>query len=248
MFQTSSQIPEALSSDFVWLPLFAITKKAERPMGAILPTIIFDEELEPVQKHLERIKAFGVEDVMCQTIGQSRLCREMGFVPHGGMGLHILNAETAHHADTVSVMASPELSALQIRAMKKPLPVSVMVYGRHTLMTMENCLSSVHTTCHKGKSTYPLTDEKGNVFPVLCTYPHRNEVLNARPLYMLDKLSTLKGADIHAFVLRFTTETREEVAEILRLYEACAPAPFPFTRGRFFQKETDAQVLSQHRK
>ncbi len=248
MFTSIAQIPENLEADFIWLPLFAIDRPLSRPMGAILPTIFFDEEAEPVKKQLLRIREFGIRDVMCQTIGQSTLCREMGFVPHGGSGLHIMNTQTALLADTESVMASPELLATQIRAMKKPVPLSVMIYGRQTLMTMENCLAKVHDTCHGGKRTYPLTDEKGNVFPVLCAYPHRNEVLNARPLYMLDKLHTLQNADIHAFVLRFTTETQKEVSAILKLYKEGAPSPFPFTRGRFFQKETDAKALSAKRK
>lgn len=248
MFTSIAQIPENLEADFIWLPLFAIDRPLKRPAGAILPTIFFDEEAEPVKKQLLRIQDFGIRDVMCQTIGQSMLCREMGFVPHGGIGLHILNAQTALLADTESVMASPELLATQIRAMKKPLPLSVMIYGRQTLMTTENCLAKAHDTCHSGKRTYPLTDEKGNVFPTLCAYPHRNEVLNARPLYMFDKLNTLQNADIHAFVLRFTTETRKEVEDILALYKEGAPAPFPFTRGRFFQKEADAKAISEKRK
>ncbi len=237
IFQTVSQIPESFSADFIWLPLFASHLSIRENTGVILPTILFDAELEPVKKQLLRLKAEGLRHVMCQTIGQSLLCRELGLVPHGGTGMHILNGNTAAMSDMASLMASPELSATQICHMPKPLPLSVMVYGRHTLMTMENCLAKVHAKCHDGTAFYPLTDEKGNVFPVLCHYPHRNEVLNARPLYMLDKLHVFERCNLEAFVLRFTTESKAQVSEILQLYKTREKAPFPFTRGGFFTKE-----------
>ncbi len=236
IFQTPDQIPESLSADFVWLPLFAMEKAMGAHTGAILPTILFDSEIEPVKKRLAALRDGGLRHVMCHTIGQSLLCREMGLLPHGGTGLHIYNGQSALLSGMESLIASPELLVSQLARMPKPLPLSVMVYGRHTLMTMENCLAKAHANCHGGKQFYPLTDTKGSVFPVLCAYPHRNEVLNARPLYMLDKLDGLRNIGLHAHVLRFTTETRREVEEVLQLYKTEAPAPFPFTRGCFFRR------------
>ncbi len=236
IFQNQEQIPDNLKADFVWLPLFALDTPVEDTTGAILPTIIFDNEMDAVKQQLIKLRNAGLRHVMCQTIGQSLLCKELGLSPHGGTGLHIFNSQSAFLSDMESLVASPELLASQIRQLKKPVPLSVMVYGRHTLMTMENCLADVRDKCHHGKSIYPLTDEKGSVFPVLCAYPHRNEILNARPLYMADKLDTLQNAGIHAFILRFTTETRQEVSDIISLYEKGAPASFPFTRGCFFPR------------
>ncbi len=248
IFQSQAQIPRNVSADFIWLPLFEISHLPSPNTGAILPTILFDKEMEAVRERLRQLQAEGMQRVMCHTIGQALLCRELGLEPHGGTGLHIFNAMTANLADTLSLVASPELSLAQICRMAKPLPLSVMVYGRQTLMTMENCLAKAHKACHGGKTFYPLTDEKGNVFPVLCAYPHRNEVLNARPLYMLDKLDAFRGGNIHAFLLRFTTETEREVSEILQLYATGAPAPFPFTRGCFFGREvTPDKAAAQKR-
>lgn len=241
IFRTPGQIPDALHADFIWLPLFSMETAMGENVGAILPAILFDNELPPVQERLMQLEAAGLRHVMCHTIGQSLLCRELGLVPHGGTGMHIYNSRTAALSGMESLVASPELLTSQLRQMPKPLPLSVIVYGRHTLMTMENCLALARNMCHHGKSFYPLTDEKGSVFPVLCAYPHRNEVLNARPLYMLDKLDALRGAGLHSFILRFSTETRQEAAEIMALYEAGAPAPFPFTRGCFFQKEASSK-------
>ncbi len=237
VFQTPSQVPTKIDMDFMWFPLFSLTTLPAENAGVILPTILFDEELPPVKEHLLKLKKEGLVHVMCNTHGQSLLCRELGFTPHGGPGLHIYNGISAKESDMETLSASPELLASSLLHMPKPLPLTVTVYGRQTLMTMENCLAKAHASCHNYKAFYPLTDEKGNVFPVLCAYPHRNEVLNARPLYMLDKLSILRGANISAFVLRFTTETKEEVSRILKLYKNEEPAPFPFTRGCFFAKE-----------
>lgn len=247
MFQSPAQIPDSLHADFVWLPLFAMQDMQFDRIGAILPTIIFDTELAPVKQKLRVLFDKGLRHVMCHTIGQAALAKEMGFTPHGGTGMHIYNGLTASRADMASLMASPELTVAQLREMPKPLPLGISVYGRQTLMTMENCLAHVHDTCHGGKTYYKLTDEKGNVFPVLCAYPHRNEILNAHPLYMLDKLDKLKALGLSAFVLRFTTESKQDVSEILRLYETEAPAPFPFTRGAFFRKEAETNTRPPRR-
>ncbi|MBE7063207.1 MAG: U32 family peptidase [Ruminococcaceae bacterium] len=241
IFQNPGQIPENLNADFIWLPLFSMESVTDEKTGAVLPTILFDNELPPVQNRLKQLQAAGLRHVMCHTIGQSLLCRELGLTPHGGTGMHIYNSRTAALSDMESLIASPELLSTQLRQMPKPIPLSVIVYGRHTLMTMENCLALRRNQCHNGKGTYSLTDEKGNIFPVLCAYPHRNEVLNSRPVYMLDKLDTLRSAGLHSFILRFTTESRQEVSEIMDLYRAGAPAPFPFTRGAFYQKEASAK-------
>ncbi len=237
VFQNPAQVPATGGIDFMWFPLFSLETLPWENAGVILPTILFDEELPPVKEHLLKLKKEGLVHVMCNTHGQSFLCRELGLVPHGGPGLHIYNGISAKESGMETLSASPELLASSLLHMPKPRPLSVMIYGRQTLMTMENCLAKAHANCHNYKAFYPLTDEKGNVFPVLCAYPHRNEVLNARPLYMLDKLSLLRGANVSAFVLRFTTETREEVSRILALYKNEEPAPFPFTRGCFFAKE-----------
>lgn len=248
MFQSPKEIPDSLKADFIWLPLFTLRDIENDHTGAILPTIIFDSEMEPVKEKLRTLYDKGLRHVMCQTIGQAILCREMGFIPHGGTGMHIYNGLTASLSGMESLMASPELTVTQLREMPKPLPLATCVYGRQTLMTMENCLAKVHETCHGGKSYYKLTDEKGNVFPVLCAYPHRNEVLNAHPLYMLDKLDKLRTLGLSAFVLRFTTESVHEVEKIIRLYETEDTAPFPFTRGAFFRKDTELKERPRRHK
>lgn len=248
MFQSPLQIPENLRADFVWLPLFAIQHIENAYTGAVLPTIIFDSEMDGVKNKLHALYDMGLRHVMCQTIGQARLCLDMGFTPHGGTGMHIYNGVTASLSDMVSLTASPELTVSQLREMPKPLPLGVQIYGRQTLMTMENCLAKVHDKCHDGKSYYKLTDEKGNVFPCLCAYPHRNEILNAHPLYMLDKLDKLRNLGLSAFILRFTTESVKEAEEIMRLYETERPAPFPFTRGAFFRKDTEIKERPQRHK
>ncbi|MDD6308532.1 MAG: U32 family peptidase [Clostridia bacterium] len=237
IFQSAAQIPADLAADMVWLPLFAVNEKIPFPCGVVLPTVFFDNETAAVREKLIAVREMNITAVLCQTIGQSQLCRSLGMQPYGGIGLNIMNAHAASMADVTEVMLSPELMLSQIVSMPKPYPVNVMVYGRQTLMTMENCLAKNQHACTNRKAYYPLTDRKGNVFPVLCAYKHRNEILNAHPLYMLDKLSKLQKANINAFVLRFTTENKAQICDIMDKYRKELPADFPFTRGSYFQKE-----------
>lgn len=237
MFQSEAQIPDDLAVDMIWLPLFAITKNHGTNCGAVLPTVFFDKEEGQVREKLAEVRDLGIRAVLCHTIGQSSLCREMGMVPYGGSGLNILNAYAMESANVAEVTASGEMLLSQLVHMPKPLPVNVIIYGRQTLMTTENCLARNQNRCSSGRSAYSLVDAKGSQFPVLCAYPHRNEILNAHPLYMLDKTDAFRGAGIHAFILRFTMETKEEVCDILQRYRLQLPAPGPFTRGNFLQKK-----------
>ncbi len=245
MFQNESQIPQNPEADFIWLPLFSITDIKSEKIGAVLPTVFFDKEEPTVRKKLSALKKLGLTRVLCHTIGQSTLCRALGLIPYGGSGLNITNALAALEADVVEITASPELTLSQLKSMPKPIPTNVLIYGRHTLMTTENCLARNQKACTHGKNWYPLTDIKGNVFPTLCAYPHRNEILNAHPLYMADKLTLLRGANIHAYILRFTTETAAEVTEIMRLYHNELPFPGTYTRGAFFRSSASPAAKSK---
>ena len=67
---------------------------------------------------------------------------------------------------------------------------------------------------------------------MLGVYGHRTELQNSRPLWLADR-EDYKGLGLKYARLRFTTETAQECADILRAYQRGAAAPGEFTRGLY---------------
>lgn len=67
---------------------------------------------------------------------------------------------------------------------------------------------------------------------LLPAYGHRTEVQNSRPVWLADR-PDWKRLGLAFARLRFTTETPETCARILRDYRSGASAPDVFTRGLY---------------
>lgn len=91
--------------------------------------------------------------------------------------------------------------------------LEMIVYGRAPLMFTKYCPLKKMGQCGKCKSrTYELRDEYGS-FPVLLHDDCSTTILNGRILNLLDEMPNIKG--IEAFRLNFTTETADEVREVI---------------------------------
>ena len=77
-----------------------------------------------------------------------------------------------------------------------------------------------------------MTDRKGLTFPVVCS-GGCSEILNSKPVYMADKISEIKNVSF--LLLYFTTETKEEAAEISEAYRTGKAPSGDFTRGLFYR-------------
>jgi putative protease len=118
-----------------------------------------------------------------------------------------------------SILASFEMTLPQLRDLSKAVPVEVLVYGRLPLMLMENCVIKNRTGNCSCNNPTRLIDRMGEEFPILkdgntC----RNVMYNGKKLYILDKLSSLRGMGIWAHRLNFTTENPIEVDAVLGQY------------------------------
>ena len=137
-----------------------------------------------------------------------------------------------------------ELRFAQIRDMQKVLPAEAIVYGRLPLMITENCLVQNATGCREDRcgtcvpkngpchKVHTLQDRTGAAFPLLGVYGHRTEVQNSRVLWLADR-PDWKHLGLAYARLRFTTESAEECAAVLKAYAQGASAPGEFTRGLY---------------
>ena len=97
----------------------------------------------------------------------------------------------------------------------------IVIYGNLSLMTSAQCVHANTGKCDKNPCVTYLKDRYGKYFPVKnnCIECY-NTVYNTTPLMLFGYEKELRKAGFTAFRLAFTTETVDEVKEILRIYKA----------------------------
>ena len=163
--------------------------------------------------------------------------RGLGRTLRGDCGLNIFNSRALlfwREQGLDSAAVSFELRWQQIRDLKKHLPCEAIVYGRLPLMVTENCVTRCGTGCTHGAGSV-LTDRTGAQFPVTCIYGCRCEIQNSRTLFLADK-PEMRRCGLTYGRLRFTTETPEQCAAVLRRYQGGGDwSPDDLTRGLFYR-------------
>lgn len=236
-FLKESQIPDKKYLDLahhIWIPLFEIKNFKDERLGAILPAVVTDMEMEKVKK---RLLATGVKKALCRTISHIKLCKELGIEPHGAFSMNFYNSYdlmTAKELGLKETAVSIEAKLAQIRDMKKPMPTNAVVYGKIPVMTTENCIIKNSGKCINYKGKDLLSDKNAN-FDVICEFGHRNIILNSVPINLSDKMKDFSGKDIKGFEFLFTTESKREVEQIIESYQKGAKPKGNFTRGLYFR-------------
>ena len=114
----------------------------------------------------------------------------------------------------------PELNLAQIRDMKKCMDTEVVVYGKIPLMRVGNPVISGAVTDRTGARFFA----KGEM------------LYNSVPIFMADKLKEVEKAGVSHGRLIFTTESPDEVREVIKSYMYRKAMKIEFTRGKFYSK------------
>lgn len=223
-FVNASQITDEAKNyfDIIYLPLQNFNGECE---GVVLPPVIFDSELQKVEKILIEAKKKGAKIALVGNLGALELAKKHGFSVHGDFRFNVYNSETVAKLESLGVeniLLSPELTLPQMRDVKGD--TATIVYGRIPLMLLEKCVSkdiSNCETCMAGKAV--LVDRKGISFPVLREYEHRSVIYNSAPTYTADIDGELKKANIKNKHFIFSIESPNEVNDIIHRYETSAP-------------------------
>lgn len=215
-FENPSQIPQ--NSDFseVYLPLdvyITAGKEAKKANGIILPPVIFDSEREAVLKKIKTAKSFGAIHALITNISQFALLKDskQEFILHIDFRLNTYNCQDFNVFEKLcspmtlaDVIVSCELSSAQMRDL--PIKKSVVVYGRQALMLLEKPVEAVN-----------LKDRANAVFPII-RENGRDVLYNSAVTYMADKTELLDSCGLFNRHFIFTTESREQCAEIISAY------------------------------
>ena len=236
----------ALSPALVYVPLEELTAHPELvdlagevPLGAILPRIAWDREMDEVRAGLEWVRALGVSDALVGNLGMIAPAREAGLTLRGDFGLEIYNTQAVkelRHLGFASATASFELKLAQIRDISKAVDIEMIVYGRLPLMITESCLIKNRSgRCGCGNVNL-LTDRKGEQFPVVKAWGCRNEILNGKKLFLADKRADWRRLGLWGARLMFTTENPRECVQVAERYlDRSRWAPTQFTRGLYYR-------------
>ena len=237
-----------LSPALIYLPaeeLAACPEKAELArqtgveLAVSLPRICWDRELAALDRYLEQAKKLGVTQVLAGTLGMVRHAADLGFQVRGDFGLGLYNSQTMKELKKlglISATVSFEMKLPQIRDLSKGLDVELIGYGRLPLMITENCIVHNHTGKHTCEGVNLLTDRKGERFQVVKAWGCRNEILNAKTLYLADKLVDLNRLGLWGVRLEFTTETPSDCVQIMQRYLGKGRwQPGDYTRGLYYR-------------
>ncbi|MBQ8747017.1 MAG: U32 family peptidase [Clostridia bacterium] len=229
-FLSPAQIPAEAESFFdeISLPLHCRTKN----YGVTLPEYAPDKRMGQLRAALSLAKP---SSVIAHSPAQIRLAAEMGIPASASLRLNVFNslcAEEILQMGCTAVTPSPELPLGAIRAIRQPK--SVIVYGRIPLMLTLRCaISDGGAACafHRAGGFAEtdtveknhlclagLKDRTGVSFPLVGMYDCTNVLYNSVPIWMADKQKTLASLGAARYHFLFTTETRDEVAEILRAW------------------------------
>lgn len=249
--RTTTQLsPEllALGPALIYLPvgpepelLQAVTQcqQAGVPVAVTLPRICTDRELPRLEQDLVALRHAGVEEALAGNLGSIRRAAQLGFQVRGDYGLGLFNSQSMKELKRlglISATASFELKLAQIRDLSKAIPTEMIVYGRLPLMITENCIIHNHSGLHNCDGVNLLTDRRGEKFPVLKAWGCRNEILNAKTLFLADKAADWQRLGLWAARLSFTTESAADCVRVLERYLGHSRyQPGEYTRGLYYR-------------
>ena len=211
--------------DTVYIPLEICPEVPRENLGVMLPEVIFDSQAEEIEKMLSFARARGIKKALLGNVGHIEIVKRCGFDLYGDMRLNVTNSSSLAELIDLGfrdVILSPELTLAQIRDIGGSS--RVISYGRLPLMLTEKCVGKELGGCDSCKEgRLSLKDRRGVSFPVRMRYGHRSVIFNSVPTYMADRRGELSRAGVTAEHFIFSTESKQEAAEIIKAYKNQTP-------------------------
>lgn len=200
-----------------------------------LPRVLFGEREAAAALQVAEAATMGFAGFEAQNLAHLALCK--GRHVAAGFGLNCANATTLEVLAGLgcqTVTLSPELSLPQMRdllAEALPAATDALCYGHIPLMVTRACpLQNMGAACGADcPKTGSLMDRKGHRMQLRCEDGVRH-IFNPVPLWMADRLAELPT---DWATLYFTTESREQAAQVLAAFATGVPAAGTFTRGLY---------------
>ena len=247
-FTCSIAKPEQLTEDliacepeWVYVPLELLDRVDLAPYAgrtrfcAVLPRVFRTADEAKFRQILQDTPHLSA--VAVNNLGHLPIVEGLPLEIRGDLGMNVFNSRALlflQQQGLSSATVSFELRYQQLRDLHKYLPCEAIVYGRLSLMVMENCVITNNVGCNCQNENY-LSDRTGARFPLMRVYGCRNEIENSKTLFLADK-PEYRNAGLRWARLRFTTESPEECVSVFRRYLGQnEETPADYTRGLFFR-------------
>ena len=207
--------------DVIFLPHTASVESLRLAGGVYLPPVVFDGQTGALVSELKKIREAGVVYALVGNIGQIAVARDLGFRIVGDFRLNVTNSESKrvlYEMGVEHLILSPELTLPKAR----DVGGGIITYGRIPLMITERCFIGENFGCEKCNKA-ALTDRKGEKFPMMREFEHRNIILNSVPTYMGDRIEELRSYRLRSYHMIFTVERGEEISSALSAHHKGAP-------------------------
>lgn len=217
-----------------WPDVFKAARGRRISVMGAYPVIAGDEELAALEK----------KDGLYDAILHGGLTPHVAACSVADSSFNVMNSATLsvlHGMGFARATLSPELNARQMEDLYVPhgMQTEALVYGHLPLMVSAHCpFRCDGKACVVKKGNAVLRDAKNRSFPVLPAGAGcRVALCNAHPLYMADKLASVKTDVVRLY---FTVESPEQCARIAGQYAGAmrgkpARPPQSFTRGHFMR-------------
>lgn len=196
--------------------------------GELIPEVFRGMSDASINKFANLIKELDVKTILIGSYGHLDVFKEYDLILDYNM--NVINDYSYDYymkKDNIKrVTLSPEVNLEQITALKtSPERTEIIGFGYLPVMLLKHCVIS--TTLEKGLNCgacdgdkYGLKDKTDLVFKLKKREACMLEVYNSKKLMLIDYYKELINAGVGVFRLNFTTETPEEIEEILEVHYA----------------------------
>lgn len=221
--------------DKIFIDIDKITPDCERDKTVIvLPRYFTPATAEKLREKLTILENKGFIFAAADNLNSLGLLKGFGFKIIGTGGLNILNSESVKTLEELGIdelILSVENSFSTVNKMKSNIPLGVILYGYTPLMLTRTCPVTMKRDCKNCKvKGGALRDRLGEVFPQRCSEEY-SEILNSRPLWLIDKADRFSGAETALYDLR-----NSDLSEILKNILLSSPPTGKFTLGLYNEK------------
>lgn len=202
-----------------------------------LNVIVYNEELEIVDKLLTQIKQAGVDAVICSDFAVIRKCAEQGIDIHISTQANISNIEAVKFFASIGakrVVLARELWLEQVRQIKQqsPIEIETFVHGAMCISVSGRCFMSHYAfgeSANRGQCWQPCrreylitdTSEPENQLKIGCGY-----VLSPKDMCTIDIIDKLIKADIDCFKIEGRSRSPEYIKTITEVYRTAIDSYF----------------------